>query len=96
MFNVAIDPADAMIVQSIVELGHNLGLSVVAEGVEDQIGWDRLRTMGCDAAQGYHLSKAVPSGAVTRWLDERRIDIGGRNAFQAPPARDEGVHRLPA
>jgi EAL domain-containing protein (putative c-di-GMP-specific phosphodiesterase class I) len=68
---MAVDPNDAIIVQSIVDLGHSLNLSVVAEGVEDQISWDRLRAMSCDIAQGYHLSKPVPASEVTRWLNER-------------------------
>ena len=73
VFRMAANPDDAVIVQSIVELGHNLGLSVVAEGVEDQISWDRLRAMSCDIAQGYHLSKPIPASEVTRWLNERLL-----------------------
>lgn len=71
VFGMSTDSADATIVQSIIELGHNLGLAVVAEGVEDQMSWDCLRSMACDVAQGYHLSKPVPAAAVTRWLIER-------------------------
>jgi len=71
VFRMASDSNDAMIVQSIVKLGHNLNLSVVAEGVEDQISWDRLRLMSCDLAQGYYLSKPVPASEVTRWLNDR-------------------------
>ncbi len=71
VFRMASDPNDEMIVQSIVELGHNLGLSVVAEGVEDQISWDRLRAMACDIGQGYHLSRPVPAADITRWLGTR-------------------------
>ena len=71
VFRMASDANDAMIVQSIVKLGHNLNLTVVAEGVEDQISWDRLRSMSCDVAQGYYLSKPVPASEVTRWLNER-------------------------
>jgi len=71
VLRMAVDPNDAIIVQSIVDLGHSLNLSVVAEGVEDQISWDRLRAMSCDIAQGYHLSKPVPASEVTRWLNER-------------------------
>ena len=72
VFRMATDANDATIVQSIIELGHNLGLCTVAEGVEDQMVWDRLRAMGCDEAQGYYLSRPVPASAVTRWLEERR------------------------
>jgi EAL domain-containing protein (putative c-di-GMP-specific phosphodiesterase class I) len=72
VFQVASDEADATIVQSIVELGHNLGLSVVAEGVEDLVTWDRLRAMSCDIAQGYYLSKPLPPASLTRWLVEQQ------------------------
>lgn len=74
VFNVDSDRGDAMIVQSIVELGHNLGLTVVAEGVETEIAWERLRTMGCDVAQGYLLSKPVPAPVLLDWLLDRRRD----------------------
>jgi diguanylate cyclase (GGDEF)-like protein len=62
---------DAMIVRSIVELGHNLSLSVVAEGVEDERSWQLLRAMGCDVAQGFLLSPPVSAGELTRWLEHR-------------------------
>jgi diguanylate cyclase (GGDEF)-like protein len=65
-------PADATIVQSIVDLGHNLGLRVVAEGVEDAATWSRLATMGCDLAQGYYLSRPVPGATLARWAQDRR------------------------
>jgi diguanylate cyclase (GGDEF)-like protein len=49
------------IVRSTIELGHNLGLAVVAEGVETEEVWSRLVDLGCDAAQGYLLSRPVPA-----------------------------------
>jgi diguanylate cyclase (GGDEF)-like protein len=55
------DPAAELIVRMTVDLGHNLGLEVIAEGVEDQAGRDRLRGLGCDAAQGFLWSPAVPA-----------------------------------
>ncbi|MDQ1641736.1 MAG: hypothetical protein QOJ90_1087 [Actinomycetota bacterium] len=62
---------DATIVRSIIDLGHSLGLTVVAEGVESQATLDRLRTFGCDRAQGWHLSPALPALDVTSWLRNR-------------------------
>ena len=54
------DAADKAIVRSTIELAHNLGLEIVAEGVEDQATLDLLRTLGCDAVQGYYLGRPVP------------------------------------
>jgi diguanylate cyclase (GGDEF)-like protein/PAS domain S-box-containing protein len=54
------DPSDVAIIQSILSLGHSLGLSVVAEGVETQAQFERLNAMGCRIFQGYLFSKPVP------------------------------------
>ena len=59
---------DAKIVRSTIDLAHNLGLEVVAEGVETQEVLDRLTEMGCDAAQGYYMSKPLPANELTHWL----------------------------
>jgi EAL domain-containing protein (putative c-di-GMP-specific phosphodiesterase class I) len=56
------------IVRLTVELGQALGLQVVAEGVEDQATWDRLRAMGCQAAQGYFLARPMAPDVFTEWL----------------------------
>jgi EAL domain-containing protein (putative c-di-GMP-specific phosphodiesterase class I) len=57
---MATDSPSAAIVSSTVDLAHALGLRVVAEGIEDEATWRRLRDVGCDAAQGYHLSRPLP------------------------------------
>ncbi|HEY8284572.1 MAG TPA: GGDEF domain-containing phosphodiesterase, partial [Chloroflexota bacterium] len=57
----------ATITRSIIDLGHNLGLVVVAEGVEDQVAYERLGGMGCDLAQGYYLSRPIPAADLTAW-----------------------------
>ena len=59
---------DAKIVRSTIDLAHNLDLEVVAEGVETQEVLDRLTEMGCDAAQGYYMSKPIPANELTHWL----------------------------
>jgi diguanylate cyclase (GGDEF)-like protein len=67
---MATDTADAAIVASTVELGHALGLRVVAEGIEDRVTWDALAEMGCDVAQGYYLSRPLAPDALAGWLRE--------------------------
>lgn len=63
---------DAVIVQSIITLAHNIGLKVVAEGVEDAVSLERLADMGCDQAQGYFLSKPLPAHQIQEWVTARR------------------------
>ncbi|MET0858062.1 MAG: GGDEF domain-containing protein [Telluria sp.] len=57
----------AVIVSSTIELGHNLGLEVVAEGVETQAVWERLLALGCDVAQGYLMSRPIPASQLQAW-----------------------------
>ncbi|MCR4302785.1 MAG: EAL domain-containing protein [Gallionella sp.] len=59
---------DEVIVRSTIELAHNLGLHAVAEGVENQATWDKLREMGCDSAQGYLMSKPLPAEKFMDWV----------------------------
>ena len=66
---------DAVIVRSTIELGHNLGLRMVAEGVEDAETWRLLRSLGCDVVQGYHLSRPLPPAQITEWLSERKLRV---------------------
>jgi len=63
-----IDPQDEVIVRSTVDLGHNLGLAVVAEGVESFDVLDRLREFGCDVAQGYAISPPLHARDLVGWL----------------------------
>jgi diguanylate cyclase (GGDEF)-like protein len=65
------DRRDALIVHSIIELGHDLGMSLVAEGVEDEKTLTALSDLGCDVAQGYHLSRPLPAAAFDNWRAER-------------------------
>jgi EAL domain-containing protein (putative c-di-GMP-specific phosphodiesterase class I) len=59
-----------VIVETIIGLGHNFGLKVVAEGVEDFRAWSMLSEMGCDLAQGYYISRAMPSERVLNWIGD--------------------------
>ncbi|MHA6763023.1 putative bifunctional diguanylate cyclase/phosphodiesterase [Streptacidiphilus sp. PAMC 29251] len=62
------DDHDAAVVRCSVQLAHSLGLTVVAEGVEDDETWERLHAMGCDAVQGWLVSAALPGDQATAWL----------------------------
>jgi len=63
---------DAVIVRSTIDLAHNLGLRVVAEGVENGDIWNLLEILGCDQAQGFHLCRPRPLSEFLDWLAERR------------------------
>jgi diguanylate cyclase (GGDEF)-like protein len=65
---LAVDAEDAEIVRCTVDLAHSLGLVVVAEGVEDEETWERLRALGCDAVQGWLVAPAMPVPEITAWL----------------------------
>jgi diguanylate cyclase (GGDEF)-like protein/PAS domain S-box-containing protein len=70
-----ISEQDAIIVSSTINLAHNLGLIVVAEGVESGETLARLRSMGCDHAQGYYLGLPMSREAAWQWLEEKRWRI---------------------
>jgi diguanylate cyclase (GGDEF)-like protein len=68
---MAADPGAGTIVRSTVDLGRNLGLEVVAEGVEDPVTLMSLTAMGCALAQGYHITPPLPAPALLDWLRAR-------------------------
>ena len=59
---------DGAIVRSIIDLAHALGIEAVAEGVETEETWARLEDLGCDSAQGWYISRPMPSAVATEWL----------------------------
>lgn len=85
VLNMTEDENDAMIVRSIIDLAHNLRLKVIAEGVENQEIWDRLATLGCDAAQGYYMSRPLPASEMTEWLLESQWGLRPAPFAVAPP-----------
>lgn len=66
------DDADRSIVRTVIDLGRNLGLSLIAEGVEEQSQLSLLKSMGCDEIQGYFYSRPIPYQALTEFLSEER------------------------
>jgi diguanylate cyclase len=75
--------ADATIVRSIIDLAHNVGAQVVAEGVEDEQTMTRLVEYGCDQAQGYHFSRPLPAEKLLAWL--ARSPYGCEHDLSAQP-----------
>ena len=84
VIGMAADASDALIVRSTIDLAHNLGLSVVAEGVENDPTLDRLRAMGCDMVQGYLLSRPMGVVETAAWM---RGSVWTRSASEAPNLR---------
>ena len=68
VMEMASNQSDEMIVRSIIDLAHNLNLRAVAEGVEDQDVLNRLGELGCDIAQGYHISRPLPPERLQEWI----------------------------
>ncbi|GAA4899483.1 putative bifunctional diguanylate cyclase/phosphodiesterase [Streptomyces coeruleoprunus] len=83
---LAVDTEDAEIVRCTVDLAHSLGLLVVAEGVEDDETWERLRDLGCDAVQGWLVAAAMPPAETTAWLRARGERGWHRPAAALPPS----------
>ena len=87
------DDNDAVIVRSTIELGHNLGLQLVAEGVENHGTWDMLLPLGCDVVQGYHISHPLPRGPLLEWLASWQPDVPAAPPAPAGPPRVMPVPR---
>jgi diguanylate cyclase (GGDEF)-like protein len=73
VMGMANDPDSAVIVRSAVDLGHNLGMTVVAEGVEDGTAQSELAGMGCDLVQGYQICRPVPARELELWIEAHSV-----------------------
>lgn len=80
------NPDDAVIAQSAINLGHNLGLTIVAEGVEDGTTLAALKTLGVDIAQGYHLGRPMPENLLQEWIAGRTWGPALPDATDRSPA----------
>jgi EAL domain-containing protein (putative c-di-GMP-specific phosphodiesterase class I) len=76
--------SESFIARSIIELAHNLGLRVVAEGVEDELTRNLLAEMGCDKLQGFLVSRPLPDQRLEKWILAR---TGVRSAVPGTPHR---------
>ncbi len=66
---------DQMIVNTTLTMGHNLSMEVVAEGIEDAVTLQKLKEMGCDLAQGYHIARPMPAADFFTWLSKYRASL---------------------
>jgi diguanylate cyclase len=87
VMNMATDENDAVIVRSTIDLGRNLGLRVVAEGVEDERTVRLLATNGCDAAQGWYHGRPMPADELLPWLSRHRPAVGSVRGAGGAPGR---------
>jgi diguanylate cyclase (GGDEF)-like protein len=86
VLNMENDIGDTKIVRSTIDLGHNMGLRVVAEGIESEAVWRLLARMGCDQGQGYFMSRPMPAEQLIGWLGKWRppIELAGAEELAAP------------
>jgi EAL domain-containing protein (putative c-di-GMP-specific phosphodiesterase class I) len=86
VLNMENDIGDTKIVRSTIDLGHNMGLRVVAEGIESEAVWRLLARMGCDQGQGYFMSRPMPAEQLIGWLEKWRppIALAGAEELAAP------------
>lgn len=82
---------DAVLVQAVVDLGHNLGLHVVAEGVEDAETLRTLSGLGCDVAQGFHLSRPIPARQATEWIRAWNRDVPAQRGRSESVPEERGA-----
>jgi EAL domain-containing protein (putative c-di-GMP-specific phosphodiesterase class I) len=81
------DHDSAVIVRSTIELGHALGLTTVAEGVEDQATYDALVALGCDRMQGYHIARPMPTSALVKWAEATQQKVLSVGPGQKGPSQ---------
>ena len=82
--NVLLDAQDEVIVRSTIDLGHNLGLRVVAEGIENEQMLEHLRLLGCDLGQGYNISRALDAFHFETWLHKTEFEVPRLGADRRP------------
>ena len=98
--NVLLDEQDEVIVRSTIDLGHNLGLELVAEGVENNEVLDRLRGFGCDVAQGFCISRPLDADRFIAWLNttahpSRSFDPLNLDDWEYQAEQSEPLNREP-
>ncbi len=90
------DESSLIIVRSTINLGHDLGLRVIAEGVEDEPTLTRLSGLGCDLVQGFHVSEPLPARALDEWLELNAWGRGASMRDRLPGPHEQDRRRLAA
>jgi EAL domain-containing protein (putative c-di-GMP-specific phosphodiesterase class I) len=88
VLNMEKDEGDTKIVRSTIDLGHNMGLRVVAEGIESEAVWRLLAELGCDQGQGYFMSRPIPGDQMIAWLEKWRAPVAIAAAEESVAAVD--------
>jgi EAL domain len=93
VLNMTGEDNDAALVRGAIDLGHNLGLIVVAEGVESAEHVAALQRLGCDIAQGYHYARPMPPAELIRWMQRYesvspRPPLVANTHYGVPPSAD--------
>jgi EAL domain-containing protein (putative c-di-GMP-specific phosphodiesterase class I) len=86
VFRVTVDYRNAAVVRAAIRLAHELGLEVIAEGVETEAQMRFLIGAGCEQAQGYYFSRPVPSAQVAEMLRAGRVEPGVAPAVKTRPS----------
>ena len=81
--NICTNPGDAAITRAIIALAHDLGMTVIGEGVESRDQYLHLAREGCDEAQGFYFSKPMIASEMTQWLRARSVDTLNTYRFQS-------------
>jgi EAL domain-containing protein (putative c-di-GMP-specific phosphodiesterase class I) len=86
------NPTLRAIYEASLGLGKQIGMSIVAEGVEDRQDWDFLQLTGCDLGQGYFIAKPMPASALPGWIDEWQMRVSELLPAKQPPRyRDQAL-----
>jgi EAL domain-containing protein (putative c-di-GMP-specific phosphodiesterase class I) len=81
---IKVEDGDDSILRPFVDLGHRMGLKVIAKGVEDQQALDRLRRLGCDSAQGFHLGPPMVAADLALWLRQSAWPLAEHSPRRMP------------
>jgi diguanylate cyclase len=82
---------DQAIVEAVIGLGHNLGLTVLAEGIESEAVLARLKSLNCDEGQGYHIARPMPAEQLNSWVRDHLLGT----ATRTPETTDSAADPLP-